>query len=99
MSPPAQIVTTFMRVKVREDVPCVVLDGQAVVYEQREDRLLLLDAIATVVWQCCDGEGSVGEIVADLAEAFRADVAVVERDVVALLSDWAERGLLELSTD
>jgi len=99
VTPSPPVVTTSMRVKAREDVPCVVLDGQAVVYDRGEDRLLLLDAIATVVWQCCDGEGSVGEIVADLAEAFRANVAVVERDVVALLSDWAERGLLELSTD
>lgn len=99
MTPSAPIVTTSMRVKAREDVPCVVLDGQAVVYDQSEDRLLLLDAIATVVWQCCDGEGSVAEIIADLAEAFRADSAVVERDVVALLSGWAERGLLEISND
>ncbi|MGH9101613.1 MAG: PqqD family protein [Acidimicrobiales bacterium] len=81
--------------RVRPEAPSVELDGQVVVYDPVRDELLTLNDTASVVWSCCDGSGTVGEIVADLAEAYAAEVPEIRKDVVALLQEWGGRGLLE----
>jgi thiol-disulfide isomerase/thioredoxin len=54
-----------------------------------------LNPTATLVWQCFDGEGTIDEIVSDLAEATGADRDVIENDVLALTRQLAEVGLLD----
>ena len=62
MSPP--------RFRARTDVTAIVLDREAVVY--CDDQLHLLDPVATLVWQCLDGEVTVDGLVAELATVFTA---------------------------
>ncbi|MGZ4801160.1 MAG: PqqD family peptide modification chaperone, partial [Acidimicrobiia bacterium] len=54
----------------RPDVAVVTLDGEAVIH--RRGQVHVLDPVATLVWRCADGEASVNEIAADLADAFAA---------------------------
>ena len=72
----------------------VELDGETVVYDEEQGTLHLLDRIATIVWACCDGTGTVAEIVDDLADAFGAERERVDADVRALLGKLTAEGLL-----
>jgi hypothetical protein len=81
--------------RARADVASVELDGEIVILDSRQDALHLLNPTATTVWRCLDGSGTVGELIADLSEVFGSDPQAVRHDVSALLTDLAERGLLE----
>lgn len=61
---------------------------------QAPERLLVLDAIALEIVQRCDGNASVGAVVADLAAKFAAPADVIARDVNALLQDLADKGIM-----
>ena len=72
----------------------VELDGQTVVYDERHDELHLLDEVATVVWACCDGSGTVAAIVDDLSAAFGEERTRVDEDVCALLTKLVTAGIV-----
>jgi PqqD family protein of HPr-rel-A system len=80
--------------RAREDVEHVVLDGEAVVYDPVLGSVHHLNATATLVWQCCDGTGSIDDLVDDLAGAYDAPRPQIETDVRTLLADLESRALL-----
>ncbi len=61
---------------------------------QAPERVFELDQIALEIIKRCDGETSVAAIVDDLAQAFSADRAVIETDVIGLLQGLADKGVL-----
>ena len=61
---------------------------------QAPERLFVLDPIAHEIVKRCDGEATVSAIVDDLAQAFQADRAVIERDVSAMLQDLADKAVV-----
>ncbi len=58
------------------------------------ERLFELDAIALAIIQACDGKSSVAGIVDGLAEAYGAPREVILRDVIQLLQDFADKGVI-----
>jgi len=58
------------------------------------ERVFVPDPIALEVIKRCDGSASVTAIVDDLAKAFDAERAVIERDVNSLLQDLADKGVM-----
>ncbi len=76
----------------REDVACVILDGEAVIH--RAGRVHTLDPLATLVWRCCDRDASVDEIASELAEVFATPLETVRRDVSTVVEQLAALGLL-----
>jgi pyrroloquinoline quinone biosynthesis protein D len=60
------------------------------------ERLIKCDPIATAILQLCDGKRALSDIVTMLAEQFKADKSVIERDVVALLQGLAEKKMVRL---
>lgn len=79
----------------RGAVAIVELDGEAVLFDEATGTTHLLDQVATVVWKCFDGSGSVDELVEDLAAAFGAPRDVVAGDVLELARQAGGNGLLE----
>jgi PqqD family protein of HPr-rel-A system len=77
-----------------DHVAFVELDGEIVAYDEEQGSLHLLDEIATIIFGCCDGTGTVAEIVDDLTEAFGAERARVDADVRALLGQLTAEGLV-----
>lgn len=73
----------------------VELDGEAVVLDEEQNRLHLLNRTATLVWACCDGSGTVAEIAADLAESAGVPTERVTAEVVALVRTLGAEGLLD----
>lgn len=59
------------------------------------ERVLMPDDIAVEIVRCCDGQATVGAIIAELAANYSASTEVVGRDVTELFQDLADKGFLE----
>lgn len=81
-----------------DDVRAEYLDQEAVLYDVRQARPVLLNVSASAVWAALDGVASVTQIAEVLAARFGADVDAVRRDVVAAVSAFAELGLLAVAS-
>jgi pyrroloquinoline quinone biosynthesis protein D len=66
---------------------------------QAPERVLMPDEIAVAVLQRCDGVATVAVIAAALAAAYEATVSEVEGDVLELLQDLAEKGIIADARD
>ena len=75
-------------------VESVELDGQAVLYLESSNAMHVLNPTATVVWFCLDGNGTVSEIARDISDAFGADPETVKADVLRVVREFADDGLL-----
>ncbi len=60
------------------------------------ERVIKANAIAVAVIQKCDGARSLSQIVDELAAAYAADRAVIERDVTKLVGDLANKRMVDL---
>lgn len=80
--------------RLRDSVAAAELDGEAVLFNEGTGRLHALNTIATFVWSCVDGIASVQAIAEELADAFHADYAVVENDVLGLVRRLGAEGML-----
>ncbi len=59
------------------------------------ERIFEVDDIAAAVLELCDGKRDLAAIVADLAARYNAPAAVIEKDVVAMLTDLEAKRVLE----
>jgi pyrroloquinoline quinone biosynthesis protein D len=66
--------------------------GQWIV--QAPERVLMPDEIAVSILKLCDGKTSVAAIAEVLAREYQAPQDVVEADVLELLRDLAEKGIV-----
>jgi len=81
--------------RVRSDVAWVEIDGEVVVYDAASASSYLLNPTAGLIWSALDGAGTLGEIAADLADAFDAEPEQVIVDVIVAVADFAGKGLIE----
>lgn len=58
------------------------------------ERLFDPDEIAVEVLKLCDGERTVGDIVTVMAKEYNAPENEIEADVVAMLQDLADKGVV-----
>ncbi len=58
------------------------------------ERVLMPDEIAVEILKRCDGAASIGAMIDDLARTFEADRSVVQTDVLAMLQDLADKGII-----
>ena len=79
----------------RQEVVTVEIDGDAVVYDELHETAHLLNPTGAIVWRLLDGESRLDEVSADLAEVFGVSLEEVLADVVALVQELGQRGLLE----
>src|SRR5262249_56659748 len=64
---------------------------------QAPERAFMLDPIAHQVVSRCDGVLTLAAIIADLCAAFPdAPADVIERDVTAMIQDFADKGVMVL---
>ncbi len=68
------------------------LRGQWIV--QAPERVLMPDDIAVAVLKRCDGSASIAAIAQALATEYNAPADVVTSDVLELLQDLAEKGII-----
>lgn len=79
------------------DLTVVELDGEAVVYDRRVGVLHHLNAGATLVYRACDGDSTIAELAAGIADAVGEPVGRIEPDVRAAIRRLRSADLLEPS--
>ncbi len=70
------------------------VDGENVVLDLEDGVYYGLNPVGTQVWRRIQEPTSVGEIVTDLTDAYDVDYERCFDDVVSLLEDLAENGLI-----
>lgn len=86
--------TGAMRPTVQPQVASIELDGELVLYDERDHRLHQLGGVGSVIWPFLDGRTSLDELVVDLAAAFEVPEAQVRADLTELLQALAAEGLV-----
>jgi hypothetical protein len=81
--------------RLRDGVVAVPVAEEAVLYEEDTGDLHRLDEVATIVVGRFDGSTSVGRAVDELVAAFGAPREVVGVDVLALVRELGQKGLLD----
>jgi PqqD family protein of HPr-rel-A system len=82
------------RPRVRGDLTVVVLDGEAVVYDEASGELHHLNPSATVVFELLDGTSTIRELATDVADAFGRPPEEIEKQIRTLVRRFRRLGLL-----
>jgi hypothetical protein len=88
-----------LRPTARPDVSWAAVGDAGLVYDPRAARIHRLNATGLLVWRCCDGTATVGEIAADLAHAFGRPAGEVAESVTALIDEFTDSSLLVVSPE
>jgi hypothetical protein len=94
MSPPT--ITRDTRIQRVDNVLHTEVEGELVVMDIHGGLYFGLDAIGTDIWYRLEKPMTVVALAASLSEDYEADAATIEHDVLVLLADLAERGLVEI---
>ncbi len=81
------------------ETPVTVIAGEAAVVTPWDQRIHLLDPIATTIWKLCEHEGGVTmtELVEALMVEFDGDAATVTEDTQRFIDEAVSLGLLRRS--
>lgn len=83
------------RVRVADEVVSRVLDGEAVILALKDGMYFGLDPVGTRIWELI-GEGrDVRAILEALVGEYDVDAAQCERDLLSLLGDLNDKGLID----
>jgi hypothetical protein len=77
------------------DAYVIELDGEAVVLDERANRLHLLNHTATVIWNCLDGVVDVRGLALDIGEVLGLPIHQVLADTLTVVRDLGAEGLLD----
>lgn len=85
------------RPKRREDLNYRTIDGQTLILNREKGQLHQLNPTASFIWDCCDGNSKLAEIVDRLAGTYDVDPSTARKDVEDVLSNLRSSNLLEES--
>lgn len=68
---------------------------ETVLVDPGHDAVHVLNATAVALWELCDGETAVEEMITAIVNLFDADEPRVRRDVVGVLGDMVAKGMLD----
>jgi Coenzyme PQQ synthesis protein D (PqqD) len=83
-----------VRPRVRSDLTVVELDGEAVIYDERNGDLHRLNPTAALVFSLLDGSSTLDELARDVGEAFSMPVGEIEGQLQALVVQFGQSHLL-----
>lgn len=73
----------------------VDVEHEVVLYQLDTDTSFVLNPSSAIAWRCLDGESQVGEILADIADAFGVPFEVIEQDFLPIFAAWLLDDLAE----
>ena len=79
----------------RSDVKIRDVEGELVVLDLEGKRVHQLNPTARHIWDQCDGQQRIADIIEQLCESFDVDRVTAEKDVTALVRQLKEAGLLQ----
>src|SRR5262245_39573191 len=80
----------------RHDVLHTTLDDEILIYGQDRMIAFALNQTAAVIWQLCDGERTVADIITMLQEAYPDQAATMPHEVDECLLDLLSHGVIRL---
>jgi hypothetical protein len=89
-------ITTDLVPAIVPDIIAEVVDAERLVYPPGQTEALHLTATAGMIWGLCDGRRSVGKIIAILQGCFKDPGGTLSQDVVAILAELRESGVVAL---
>jgi hypothetical protein len=79
----------------RTDLGVRVVDDETLVLDRVGGRIHQLNTTASFIWQRCDGQRTIHEIVDDLAHTFDVDADTARDAVMTSVRRFTELGLLQ----
>jgi len=76
------------------DVRWALAGAEVVVHAPALGSTHVLDAVASLVWQCLDGESALREVFCDLGDAFGVAPAQVAADCLPVVESWLNAGIV-----
>jgi hypothetical protein len=83
------------RPKRKETLVTEEVNDDFLVADFRESTMHVLNPTAAAVFEMCDGQRSISEIAAILAEYFRMPAEAVGQDVLKIVGEFQKLGFLE----
>jgi len=80
-----------------ERIKVEIMDGETVLYGEAAKKMIYLNESATAVFQLCDGQRSVLEIIDLLTAAYPDESAAMRQDVVRVIDYLVQEGVLRLT--
>ena len=81
---------------VRETIEFRVLDDlSSVAVDPESGQAHALTAVATAIFERCDGTMSIDEIVGEITDIFECDEKQAKADVLTFLGELSDRGLID----
>ncbi len=82
-----------------ENVAWRIIGDEAVLLSAEDSSVHSLDAVGTRIWELCDGEKTVTEIIDQVVSEFEVDRETAEKDVVEFIQELMqkEKSLVTLS--
>jgi coenzyme PQQ synthesis protein D (PqqD) len=80
----------------RKQVPWRAIDTETLVVDVKAGLLFPLNSVATRIWQLCDGQRTVDEIVQIITAEFDADQKTIRRDTAEFIQELLRRHLISL---
>jgi hypothetical protein len=81
--------------KPRDSVSSSRFDNEVLLVDGDTGRIHVLNSTAAIVWECFDGEVTLEELAAELADAFRAPLETVQADTFAMTRELGRLRLLD----
>jgi len=82
-----------------DDLVWLEVHDEVVVYLTTTDTCFVLNPASALVWRCLDGESTIGEILADVAEVFAVAPTTVTADFLPVVAQWVRDGIAAEVTD
>ena len=68
--------------KQKADYHLEVLDGEALIYHLNQTKIMYCNRTASIIWQLCQGEYTIAQIINMLSEAYPEAAETMENDVI-----------------
>jgi pyrroloquinoline quinone biosynthesis protein D len=83
-----------LRVVRSDDVVSRTLRDETLLMDMRSEQYLSLDSVATRIWSLLDGERSLADVAAVIADEYDAPLERIRADLHALLQQLLDLGLV-----
>ncbi len=83
--------------KTIDDFNLEEIDGEILLYSPASTRSIYLNPSASVIWQLCNGEATIGEITQALSERFPDAADSIGTDVVETIQTFLDNEAITLS--
>ena len=71
------------------------MDGEMLLYNPANATTLHLNGPSAIVWELCNGENSLVEIINALQDAYPAQAEQIEGDVIAVIKELTESDVIQ----